>query len=79
MRRFYGSVDVDPDARPVKTFESIINAVVVELQRTPGARVSLTLEIACEAPEGFTDADMSVVRDNARQLKFRPDDTGFDG
>jgi hypothetical protein len=79
MRRFYGSVDIDPDARPVKTFESIINAVVVELQRTPGARVSLTLEIACEAPEGFTDADMSVVRDNARQLKFRPDDTGFDG
>jgi predicted AAA+ superfamily ATPase len=78
MRRFYGSVDIDPDGRPVKAFESIISAVVVELQRTQGARVSLTLEVSAEAPDGFDEADVSVVRDNSRQLKFRPDSTGFD-
>ena len=27
---------------------------------------------------GFDDADVGVVRDNARQLKFRPESTGFD-
>ena len=78
LRRFYGSVEIDADGRPVKTFESIISAVVVELQRTPGTRVTLTLEVAAEAPDGFDDADVSVVRDNAKQLRFRPDSKGFD-
>ncbi len=77
-RRFYGSVEIDASARPIKAFESIISAVVVELQRTPGARVALTLEVTAEAPAGFDDADVSVVRDNARQLKFRADATGFE-
>ena len=78
MRRFYGSVEIDAGGRPVKAFEAIFSAVVIELQRTHGARVSLTLEVSAEAPDGFDDADVSVVRDNSRQLQFRPDSTGFD-
>jgi hypothetical protein len=27
---------------------------------------------------GFDEADIGVVRDNARQLKFKPDSTGFE-
>ena len=76
-RRFYGSVEIDP-VRPVKAFEAILNAVVTELQRTPGAKVKMTLEIAAETADGFDEADIGVVRDNARQLKFKPDSTGFD-
>lgn len=76
-RRFYGSVEIDI-VRPVKSFDSILNAVVMELQRTQGAKVKLTLEIEAEASEGFTASDVSVVRDNARQLRFKTESTGFE-
>lgn len=75
--RFFGTVEVDT-VRPVKAFDAILNAVVMELQRVQGAKVKLTLEIEVEASEGFSEADVGVVRDNARQLKFKPDSTGFD-
>jgi DNA helicase HerA-like ATPase len=43
-----------------------------------GAIVKLTLEIAAEAPDGFPDGEVSVVRDNAKQLKFKAESTGFE-
>ena len=63
--------------RPVKAFDTILNSVVAELQRSPGAKVKLTLEIEAEALSGFNDADVGVVRDNTKQLKFSPGSTGF--
>jgi hypothetical protein len=51
--------------------EAIVSAVVAELQRTPGTRIKLTVEIEAVAEGGFDEADIGVVRDNARQLKFR--------
>jgi hypothetical protein len=75
--RFFGSVEIDM-VRPVKAFDAILNAVVMELQRTNGAKVKLTLEVEAEAPEGFSEADVGVVRDNARQLKFKAESTGFE-
>ncbi|MDF0697485.1 DUF499 domain-containing protein [Rhizobium sp. MC63] len=77
LRRFYGSVEIDM-VRPVKSFDAVLNAVIMELQRTSGAKVKLTLEIEATAADGFDEADVSVVRDNARQLKFKPESTGFD-
>jgi hypothetical protein len=74
--RFYGSVEIDM-VRPVKSFDAILSAVVMELQRTNGAKIKLTLEIEAEAVEGFDDSEVSVVRDNARQLKFKAESTGF--
>jgi predicted AAA+ superfamily ATPase len=76
-RRFYGSVELDM-VRPVKSFDAILNAVVMELQRTQGAKVKLTLEIEAEASDGFAEGEVSVVRDNARQLKFKSESTGFE-
>jgi Protein of unknown function (DUF499)/Swt1-like HEPN len=75
--RFYGSVDIDM-VRPVKSFDAILNAVILELQRTPGAKVKVTLEIEAKAPSGFDHSEVGVVRDNAKQLKFTPEATGFD-
>jgi hypothetical protein len=63
--------------RPVKAFDAIVNAVVMELQRSPGAKVKLTLGIEAEAPAGFKDEDVGVVRANTKQLKFTPGSTGF--
>jgi hypothetical protein len=76
-RRFYGSVEIDM-VRPVKSFDAILNAVVMELRRTNGAQVKLTLEIEAESSNGFPETDVSVVRDNARQLKFKAESTGFE-
>jgi hypothetical protein len=76
-RRFFGSVEIDM-VRPVKSFDAILNAVVMELQRTAGAKIKLTLEIECETPDGFADGEVSIVRDNAKQLKFNAASTGFD-
>jgi len=61
--------------RQVKAFDSILNAVVTELQSTNGAKVTVTLEIEATAPDGF---DIGVLRDNARQLKFNGGSTGFE-
>jgi hypothetical protein len=63
--------------RPVKSFDTILNSVVMELQRSPDAKVKLTLEIEAEAPSGFNEGDVGVVRDNTKQLKFSPGSTGF--
>jgi hypothetical protein len=63
--------------RPVKSFDAILNALVTQLQRTRGAKVKLTLEVEAEAPAGFGEDDIGVVRDNSRQLKFKPESTGF--
>jgi hypothetical protein len=76
-RRFYGSVELDM-VRPVKSFDAILNAVVMELQRTHGAKVKLPLGIEAEASGGFADSEVGVVRDNARQLKFKSESTGFE-
>lgn len=35
-------------------------------------------DIEADAEDGFSDADIGVVRDNARQLKFKPESTGFE-
>ncbi len=37
----------------------------------------MTLEIEADAPGGFDEADIGVVRDNAKQLKFSPGSTRF--
>ena len=76
-RRFYGTVELDM-VRPVKAFDAVLNAVVMELQRTAGTKVKITVEIEAEANAGFDEADIGVVRDNARQLKFKADSTGFE-
>ena len=57
--------------RPVKAFEAILAAVVAELQRSKGTKVRLTLEIEADAEDGFSEADIGVVRDNARQLEVQ--------
>jgi hypothetical protein len=64
--------------RPVKSFDAILNAVVMELQRTQGAKVKLILEIQAEALGGFPEGEVGVVRDNAKQLKFKAESTGFE-
>lgn len=75
-KRFYGTVELDA-TRPIRALEQIMDAVVTQLQHTSGTKVTLTLEVEATSDDGFSDADVGVVRDNAKQLKFRAESTGF--
>ena len=84
-RRFFGSVEIDMN-RPVKAFDAIISAVVMELQRSrdgataqPRRKGQADPGNRSRSPLGFNDADVGVVRDNTKQLKFTPGSTGFEG
>ncbi|MDB5438829.1 MAG: superfamily helicase, family [Caulobacteraceae bacterium] len=76
LRRFYGSVELNPD-RPVRDLQPIIDSVISELLRADGVKLTLRLEIEATAAGGFDADDAAVVRDNAKTLKFRPEATGF--
>ena len=69
---------------------AIISAVQCVASPVGSPRVSATVrsrtladsggmrDIEADAEDGFSDADIGVVRDNARQLKFKPESTGFE-
>ncbi len=76
-KRFFGSVEIDM-VRPIKAVETILEAVVMQLQHAQGTKVTVTLDIEAITPDGFSESDVNVVRDNARQLKFKPESTGFE-
>jgi hypothetical protein len=50
----------------------------MELQRSPGTKVNLTLEIEAEAPSGLNHAAAGVVRHNTKQLKLIPTGSRID-
>jgi hypothetical protein len=62
------SVEIDLN-RPVKSFDAILNAVVMELLRAKNAKVKLALEIEAEAPTGSA----SLCFGNARRFGSRCD------
>ncbi len=43
-----------------------------------GSEATRALEIEAQASEGFAESDVGVVRDNAKQLKFKAGSTGFE-
>jgi len=76
LRRFFATVDLDP-GRPVARIGAIVDGVLSELQRPHGAQIRLVLEIHADAPHGFPDDVVAVVRDNAKTLGFPPGAADF--
>ena len=75
VRRFHGSVSLDP-TRPTPEFSRIADEVIARLSGLAGATVRVTVEIAATATgDGFSDATVRTVTENARMLKFG--DAGF--
>lgn len=73
--RFFGSKQVD--ASKVGTeFRKLYDEVLGPLLSTPGASVSVTIEIDATAAEGFDEAKMRTVSENAATLKF--EQSGFE-
>ena len=70
MRRFHGSVSLDPE-RLGRDAGRIAEEIVQHLTTLKGASVSLMLEIEADLPDGAPDTVVRTVTENARTLKFR--------
>jgi predicted AAA+ superfamily ATPase len=69
LRRFHGSVSLDP-VRLSRDVAEIADAVVQHLASLPKAEVELSLEIQAKLPEGAPDTVVRTVMENAKTLKF---------
>ena len=68
-KRFVGAIELDALrglAKAGQVFESIIN----ELDRTPGTKFRITLEVTATSDAGFPEDVEDVVKDNAATLGF---------
>ena len=69
-RRFFGVITLDA-TRPGPQITQIAQAIVAELSRVGGTKVTLKLDIDAEAPADFPPDVVDVVNANAKTLKFR--------
>ena len=74
-KRFHGSVVLDT-ARVGRDASKIADEVIAHLSGLVGAKVTVTLEISAEVPNGVTDQVVRTVTENSRTLKFS--DQGFE-
>lgn len=68
--RFYGSVELDSD-RIGRNAGRIAEEVIQHLSTLSGAKVTVTMEIEVEVPEGVPEDDCRVVSENAQTLNFK--------
>lgn len=75
LARFFGSVKIDPD-RYSRDIGNITREVIDRLAGA-GARLEITIDIQAVKPEGFDEAEVRTISENARVLKFDPS-SGFE-
>lgn len=68
-KRFHGTVILDP-ARVGRDAGRIAEEVISHLAGLVNAKVTVTLEIEAEIPDGATDQVVRTVTENSRTLKF---------
>ena len=67
--RYYASFQV-PEDRPSSRIKEVLDEVVANLRRHNGTTVTVSLEIEAQAPGGFDDHTVRVVRENGNTLKL---------
>ncbi len=68
-KRFIGVVQLD-SLRGLAKAGQVFESVVHELDRTPGTKLRITLEVQAESADGFPEDVEAVVTDNAGTLGF---------
>ena len=77
-KRFFASLTLDPE-RPGPDVERLLDSLLTELNRAPGAEIKLTLEIEGAAGEdGYPPDVVEIVTANARDLNLNDGDLGFE-
>ncbi|MCY4372401.1 MAG: Swt1 family HEPN domain-containing protein [Spirochaetaceae bacterium] len=74
-KRFHGAVPLDV-GRVALDASQIANEVIAHMDGLVGAKVTVTLEIEAERPDGFPDHVVRTVNENSSTLKFS--DHGFE-
>jgi hypothetical protein len=75
MRRYFGTKRLQPD-RHASDFKKLLDEVLGPLAATPGVDLTVTVEIEAATAEGFDDAKIRTVSENATTLKF--EQSGFE-
>jgi hypothetical protein len=70
MRRFHGSVELDP-TRMGRDAGRIADEIVSHLTSLGGAKAKITIEIEIEVPNGIPEERVRTVNENSNTLKFR--------
>lgn len=73
--RFFGSKQLQTD-RYASDFKKLADEVLGPLAAVPGVNIEVTVEISATAPDGFDDAKVRTVSENATTLKF--EQSGFE-
>jgi predicted AAA+ superfamily ATPase len=73
--RFFGSKRLQAD-RYASDFKKLADEVLGPLGATPGVTLNVTIEIEAGTPDGFDDAKVRTVSENATTLKF--EQSGFE-
>ncbi len=68
-KRFFGTVNLDA-TRVGRDAGKIAEEVIAHLSGLMGAKVTVTLEISAEMPDGVSDQVVRIVTENSRALKF---------
>jgi hypothetical protein len=74
-KRFFGSKRLQAD-RFATDFKKLADEVLGPLGATPGVTLNVTIEIEAVTPDGFDDAKVRTVSENASTLKF--EQSGFE-
>ena len=69
-KRFYASAILNP-TRVGRDAGQIAEEVIAHLAGLSSARVTVSLEIEAEAPDGVPDEVVRIVSENSRALKFK--------
>ena len=72
-RRFHGVVSLDPE-RLNRDFGRVAQEVLSHLTGLLGTDVEITVEIAARNTDGFPDATVRNVTENAKMLRFTDHD-----
>ena len=75
LKRFHGTVDLDA-TRAGRDASQIADEVIAHLAGLMGAKVTVTLEIQAEIPDGAPEHVVRTVTENSRTLNFT--DQGFE-
>jgi hypothetical protein len=73
--RFFGSKRLQAD-RYASDFKKLADEILSPLGATPGVTLNVTIEIEATTPDGFDDAKVRTVSENAATLRF--DQQGFE-
>ena len=73
--RFFGSKELNAD-RYALDFKKVADEVIAHLAAVPGVRLSVRIEVEATTNQGFGDATVRTVGENAQTLRF--EQSGFE-